>query len=123
MKRIVATIGNGRIYITATEDLEVLFIDRDGKYIGTVNADSGEVERLFREFRQTGDEMGIDTNESQPKTFEDTVDEFSGYWETKSKFELTKQEAIVLIVYMRWLDEKYKFPPPGKQTEPNLVWY
>jgi len=47
----------------------------------------------------------------EPKTFEETMDSFSEYWDTISKFELARQEAIVLILYMRWLDERYQFLP------------
>ena len=51
----------------------------------------------------------------EPKTFEETIDSFPEYWNTISKVELARQEAIVLILYMRWLDEQYKFPPIKKQ--------
>jgi len=54
----------------------------------------------------------------EPKTFEETIDSFSEYWDTISKIELTRQEAIVLILYMRWLDERYKLSPLSRPTIP-----
>ena len=53
----------------------------------------------------------------QLSTFEDTIDSFSEHWDTLSKHELSKQEVIVLLVYMRWLDSQYKFPPQQKAKQ------